>query len=237
MYLQGDNKQFGKYVGYGCWCLTGGDMDLGQPTGQAVDAIDRACRDYHHCTRCLQLDFPTLENELSCNMFRGYRFTGVQSRTGDREIKCNNVGGSCQNTICNCDSRLAETLALLEDTWNINNHIAWGGFDRAKRCVAKTSKIQPRADKCCGTKPHRFPFNSMDDSRACCGGKTFWRAEGCCLNDELQNLSACAHSQISESDFADDESLDTGSLHEQDMTNPFTVLRPEKPNGPSSKDM
>ena len=44
MYLQGDNRQFGKYVGYGCWCLAGGDMELGQPGGEPVDDIDRACR-------------------------------------------------------------------------------------------------------------------------------------------------------------------------------------------------
>ena len=44
MYLQGDNKQFGKFVGYGCWCLSGADMDLGEPSGEPVDAIDRACR-------------------------------------------------------------------------------------------------------------------------------------------------------------------------------------------------
>ena len=44
MYLQGENKQFGKFVGYGCWCLSGADMDLGEPSGEPVDAIDRACR-------------------------------------------------------------------------------------------------------------------------------------------------------------------------------------------------
>ena len=225
MYLQNTNKQFGKYVGYGCWCLTGADQQLGQPNGQAVDGIDRACRDYHHCTRCLQIDFPTLENEFSCNMFRGYRFTGVQTPSGDRTIKCNNVPGSCQNTICNCDVRLAETLAKLEDTWNINNHIAWGGFNREENCRAKVTKIQPRADKCCGAKPHRFPFNSMDDQRGCCGAKTFWRAEGCCVDDQLQSVSQCANNQASLS--LTDTNPATEDLHETDLTNPFTVNRPQ----------
>ena len=55
MYLQGENKQFGKFVGYGCWCLSGADMDLGEPSGEPVDAIDRACR--QDCCPNLQSTF------------------------------------------------------------------------------------------------------------------------------------------------------------------------------------
>jgi hypothetical protein len=68
-------------------------MALGEPTGKAVDAIDQACRDYHHCNRCLKIDYPTLDNELSCNMFRGYRFKGNEDRNKERSISCNNNEG------------------------------------------------------------------------------------------------------------------------------------------------
>ena len=32
-----------------CWCVSGADFELGQPKGNPVDAIDRACRQYHNC--------------------------------------------------------------------------------------------------------------------------------------------------------------------------------------------
>ena len=226
MYLQNKNTKFGRYIGYGCWCLAGGDQALGQPNGRAVDAIDRACRDYHHCNRCLQLDFPTLDNELSCNMYRGYRFGGSESDNGDRTITCNNIEGSCQNTICSCDAQLAERLAVLEDTWRIEHHVEWGGFDRDRQCRGNLAKIQPRADKCCGTRTRRFPFNTMDDSRSCCGAKTFWRSAGCCIDGVVRDVSQCANMNAP----PPPADLPPGF----NISNPFIVPRPTAPgNRPS----
>lgn len=47
---------FGRYCGYGCWCLAVHEhiiMDAVAPGGNPVDEIDRACRQHHVCTTCL----------------------------------------------------------------------------------------------------------------------------------------------------------------------------------------
>ena len=74
---------------------------------------------------------------------------------------------------------------------NIKNHAAWGGFDRSQHCF-NAKMIQPKADHCCGEKNHRFPFNSQNGQRSCCGKHTFWTSEKCCKNDNIEDILKCS---------------------------------------------
>ena len=86
----------------------------------------------------------------------------------------------------------------------------------------------PKADKCCGTKPHRFPFNSMNGQKSCCGEKTFSKTEGCCTNNELRSVTECGNNF---EDFLNNnqDEIDNdfvGEIADADLTNPFQVIRP-----------
>ena len=41
------------------------------------------------------------------------------------------------------------TLQGLEETWNVNHHMMWGGFDRAEKCQVRQTRAQPRIGFCC----------------------------------------------------------------------------------------
>ena len=131
------------------------------------------------------------EDDLSCNSLRGYRFSGFEQRNGERKITCNNVKGSCQHKACSCDKQLALTLQKLEETWDIRNHMVWGGFDREEKCKKMNFRSTPKSNQCCGDPDNRYPFNNFDGMRQCCGAKTFWKSEGCCINNKLTSTDQC----------------------------------------------
>lgn len=53
LWLQNEQK-FGRYCYYGCYCLPEGSHNIAAGGyGTPVDGIDRACRDFKQCYKCL----------------------------------------------------------------------------------------------------------------------------------------------------------------------------------------
>ena len=65
------------------------------------------------------------------------------------------------------------------------------GWNPVDKCKANFFSKGP-ADQCCGEYPTRFPFNSEDGSRACCGTKTYTIGQLECCGDILVATGTCA---------------------------------------------
>merc|ERR1712203_937879 len=94
LWLQQEQK-FGRYCYYGCYCLPEGSHDIAQGGyGKPQDNIDRSCKDFKQCYRCLNEEF-------------GYRFDLLTNRIG-----------SCRRSICECELQHAKALAKYESEWD-----------------------------------------------------------------------------------------------------------------------
>jgi len=102
---------------------------------------------------------------------------------------------TCNRAICECDRRLAMQLAKLEDTASYDYHSKYGTFNFQEQCVPQcTGTNCPRWDQCCGDYPARFPYNSDDGAKKCCGQKTYYKSVlSCCQGDRLQPYGTCSY--------------------------------------------
>lgn len=194
----------GKYVFYGCYCFANAQYDLDAGFGEPVDSIDRSCKNFHQCYKCIQKDFVKENGQKTCDgTDRSYRFRGfVDPVTQQRQIECTNDLGTCKRSICECDKRLAEELRDEEFTWNILHHERWGGFDKESECRrgqgARSAKFGTTVNeqRCCGQYPDRYLYvskSSNGESRSCCNGKTY-DLDGplvCCENQKLVPAGNC----------------------------------------------
>ena len=86
LFLQNE-KAFGKFCFYGCWCLPRGAADIGAGHGKPIDKIDEACRDYSTCYNCLYSD--SFGRKCSENDSGNYRMTGqMDPRTKEKFLMC-----------------------------------------------------------------------------------------------------------------------------------------------------
>ena len=99
--LQGqDSAMADKLLDYGCWCrirnAESGGVEMQKVVaghGDPVDAIDAACKAWHHCKTCTSIDFDSCDPKSGVNYIIG----GFYPNT-DR-IDCRYNPGQCTVSI------------------------------------------------------------------------------------------------------------------------------------------
>lgn len=202
-YLQADNsaEALEKYLYYGCYCFPDGSTRLFSGYGEPIDEVDRVCKAFQTCYRCVGIDY----GQEECINTRGYAFQGNENKeTGQKQLICKDNGkgeaSQCSRAQCECDKQLAIELAEMEIAWNpMNQGSKYGMFERQTQCAAQeraaieTDTIEP---KCCGYYPKRTPYayNGPNGIRNCCGSKTYDpNMLECCPGDVLQSLGTCIY--------------------------------------------
>lgn len=194
MYLQ-QIPLFGKYCYYGCYCFPNVGKDFTVGKGQPIDEVDKKCRDFSNCYKCLGLDY-----KGNCQATQPYSFEGREDPvTKSKYVVCKNKPGTCRRALCECDKRLAENLSEAEWYWSPMYHKNWGGFDKERMCgkdsgeksesVNRASAIKSEPQyRCCGKYPDRVPFQyktAYGEDRRCCEGKTYDpNFLACCKNPD-----------------------------------------------------
>lgn len=196
-FLQADAspESLEKYLYYGCYCFPDGHTKLFSGYGDPIDEVDKACRKFQTCYRCVGVDY----GQEECINTSGYKFSGVVDPvTGKKDIVCKNKRQNCGASQCQCDRQLAFQLAEAEIAWNPNNQGSkYGFFDRQASCNIRERSATVNHDietKCCGFYPQRTPYahNGPNGERNCCGNKTYDpRILECCPGNTLQSLGTC----------------------------------------------
>ncbi|CBY12908.1 unnamed protein product [Oikopleura dioica] len=167
LWLQNE-QLFGRYCYYGCFCLPEGSHNLAQGGyGKPQDNIDRSCKDFKQCYRCLNEEFGDTSKGCAGEE-SGYRFDLITNADGSKDVQCTNRPGSCRRSICECDLQLARALSKYESEWDESLHSFKGGFDRDAKCVKPVGNGTPILE-CCGDKT-TFPFNTPRRENQCCDG-------------------------------------------------------------------
>ena len=70
--LQADHsaEALEKYLFYGCYCFPDGHQKLFSGYGEPIDEIDRVCKAFQTCYRCVGIDF----GQEECINSKGYEF-------------------------------------------------------------------------------------------------------------------------------------------------------------------
>jgi len=176
LFLQAE-KKFGKYCYYGCHCLPEGSHDLAQGGfGVPKDNIDKSCRRFGQCYKCLLEEHKDDEFNISGNTVCkgeeiGYQVDLIDDVNGfnGRSIICLNKPGSCRRNICECDKQLAESLAQYESEWVETYHSRRGDFERESECEVPQGPSGAQFEECCGDRT-TFPLNEPRNSAQCCDG-------------------------------------------------------------------
>jgi len=167
LWLQHERK-FGRYCYYGCYCLPEGSHNLAQGGyGKPQDNIDRSCKDFKQCYRCLNEEFGDTSKGCAGEEF-GYRFDLLTNADGSKDVQCTNRLGSCRRSVCECDLQLARALSKYESEWDESLHSVKGDFDRETTCAVPPGGGNPILE-CCGDKT-TFPFNQPRRANQCCDG-------------------------------------------------------------------
>lgn len=203
-FLQADSTvaTLDKYLYYGCYCFPDGHTKLFSGYGEPIDEVDKVCKSFQTCYRCVGLDY----GQEECINSRGYAFQGLEDDlVGKKELECKDNGrgdaSKCSRAQCECDKELAIRLAEMEIAWNPNYQGSkYGMFDRQQSCkgalersAIENEAIEPR---CCGFYPERTPYayNGPNGYRNCCGSKTYDpNVLECCPGDTLQSLGTCIY--------------------------------------------
>ena len=166
LWLQKEPR-FDKYAYYGCHCLAEGSHNIGTSSyGKPIDPLDRACKDFKNCYKCLEDEYTDSENGCRGGKI-GYSIDLNENiNTGRKSLECTNTVNSCEYNICQCDKALAQKLAMHEDSWDQNLHAVHGGFVREDYCYRSGGGT---FEDCCGDKT-TFPFNQPRQSDQCCDG-------------------------------------------------------------------
>ena len=142
----GTSKDFGRFDNYGCHCLA----DVSKGYGMPVDATDRSCKALQQCYECAKLGTSNAPAIETCNPATAkYKFQlRVKIDTDTRTIRCckscfllnNHLAiddsehkfsvdkkDDCLRRACECDIRFAESMAMAENTWDVNFHTERNG--------------------------------------------------------------------------------------------------------------
>ena len=71
-YFQADSTvaTLDKYLYYGCYCFPDGHTKLFSGYGEPIDEVDKVCKSFQTCYRCVGLDY----GQEECINSRGYAF-------------------------------------------------------------------------------------------------------------------------------------------------------------------
>lgn len=186
--------RFGNYCYYGCYCLPEGAHDLGGGGyGEPVDQVDRTCKVFNQCYECARLGNgkisgtgPTCVGEHT-----KYRFQLILNQeSNEKSIRCRNPEDSCARHICECDKRMADSLAKWEDTWDVKYHTGRndGSWTYADNCKKKGLGKYKKPETCCGKS---FPdMKPKQKGKECCKS-TPWDplanpTKQCCSDGKLK---------------------------------------------------
>jgi len=164
--------RFGNYCYYGCYCLPEGAHDLsGGGYGEPVDMIDRTCKTFNQCYECAKLGNGKIADtgEHCVGEHTKYRFQLVTNETtGEKSIRCRNPEGTCARHICECDKRMAESLAKWETSWDVTFHTGRnnGAWKYDENCKKKGLGRYGKPETCCG---ESFPdMKPKQKGKQCC---------------------------------------------------------------------
>merc|ERR1712037_439647 len=160
LWLQQEQK-FGRYCYYGCYCLPEGSHDIAQGGyGKPQDNIDRSCKDFKQCYRCLNEEFGDTSKGCAGEEF-GYRFDLLTNDDGTKDVQCTNRIGSCRRSICECDLQLAKALAKYESEWDESLHSV--KVDLTEKVPAKLSEeAETQSSSAAVTRPPS-PSTNLDE--------------------------------------------------------------------------
>lgn len=171
------NKNFDprKYWGYGCNCFTLGDRPMSEGLGNAaVDELDETCKSYKECLKCAAM----AHGSECVPEMKKYKFYS----SNDDQVQCRNKAGTCERALCECDNMFARTHTKASESWNINFHTFWGGWNSPNSCK-KHPKIPGSRSlpKSCCNNPKKSSYYSL---------YTITRQE-CCSNGEVAPIGMC----------------------------------------------
>ena len=145
--LRGENRfDERKYWTYGCHCLFLGDRPMSTlGGGTPVDGLDRKCKVYKDCLRCVRKTHgPGCIAEL-----RKYQW--MWSSEKDR-LSSTNSKGSCPRELFECDRRFVEDLFENRASFDEQFHTFWSpnGFDNRDPNNCPSGSNTPSPHECCG---------------------------------------------------------------------------------------
>lgn len=154
-----DDLVSGKFQGYGCWCFND-EMDLTKGHGKPVDQIDESCRSFSHCYQCTKMAY-------DCSIYEGYKYFAKTYSNGSKVIEClNDEFGSpdeqCRHTLCQCDRKLAESLA--KHSTKLNEEFR--EYDLTKCTHTHTAKTSSASTSISNQQPSRItnPLRVIDNT-------------------------------------------------------------------------
>lgn len=190
-YMTEGQMSAANFMEYGCHCSVNA---VGH--GIQQDNIDSLCSANAGCRKCAMADF-------NCDENSSYLVSG--SVQGDVDgLGCTiNRPGTCARALCECDLEMLKKFVLEKSSFDENLQ-GINGFDKTNSCSAASissrsfgSSFQSNnnyssdADnlQCCGSYPHRFPYNA--NSRSCCNGATFHTERYECCDLFITPIGMC----------------------------------------------
>jgi len=172
---------------YGCWCYF--QEDHGQGKGSPVDAVDRICKDLHHCYECAEIDVFNA-NGGECTAYEiGYN-SGISFGIDGLVETCDTLNGDlCAKAACQCEGVFVIKMISVFITVGALNplNLPENGFVQKDSCPINEDGVKTEERDCCGLAPFRYPFKPVD--RECCGPATFDPALQECCNDNIPRFS------------------------------------------------
>jgi hypothetical protein len=161
-----------------------------------------------NCHRCLIINS---KGECGPDKFR-YKVKG-RDVNGTRVIHCDgNEEGSCQKSLCECDTAFAKELLIMKDDYHRENS-KWQGFKQSDNCRkfegidGRSSMLNPTYPTqgiethngwaCCGDHYDNYqPYNPSKGS-LCCNVKSSFLTyilykEECCSDGNVEPIGHCA---------------------------------------------
>ena len=170
---------------YGCWCnFVEGRAHGGHP----VNDIDQMCKTLFDGYSCSGID-----SEDSCKPYQVDYVSGFNSQsffnTAEMlKLACEqNNDNDCATTACITEGNFVRDIILeviVNGYFDVSKKHA-NGFDVNVECNHKTGTHAQRV--CCGEYPNRFPYNSKDGVKGCCGQNVYDTAMfECCQDGSVQ---------------------------------------------------
>jgi len=155
-----DEKQ---YWTYGCHCLFLGDRpltDMGK--GTPVDDLDRACRVYKDCQRCVR--------DKHGNQCIGEFVKYTWRIDGPRDVQSSEKTGSCPRELFECDRQFALNMFQTHAVYKTKFHQFFGKWDHNDRKNCPRGPGGPHQRKCCGGNDQPYVLFNAKKQNCCRDG-------------------------------------------------------------------